>query len=501
MSPKSKYSILIKNSLWGSGSFVLISLVSFFLVPFIVKKLSVEGYGIYILITSLVGFYAILDLGLGSALVKFVAELHEKNEFERLNLYINSTVAFQGLIGLLSSIAIVFFSRNVLNFLKVGEANLQEGTYALNICAFGFLFTFVGGAYRSVLQGLQLYKFTSLMDTFTNLALNILVAVALYMGYGLVGSVVVNVFVACVSLVAYYALVRKRIPTYVVNPLINIKILKNIVSFSLYIFLSKISALFSNYIVRFVISFFLGPAAVTYYTIPSKLVGAIGGISSSGISAIFPFSSQLSAANRGDEIGELFLKSSRVFIATVFPITVFVCLFSNQILTVWMGPEFAQKTWIVLSITAFSSFIGGLSAIPNLITLGQGNSKLIGSFSILTITLYLIFLPLFTKLFGILGTSIALLIASTTVIYYVIFKTTQYTFIRVKDFFNVVLEPHLNAFVLAVLLFPIVVISKNQQPIIILMVGGTLMIFHYVYLMKKEIIPIQNIYDKLFQKQ
>jgi len=339
------------------------------------------------------------------------------------------------------------------------------------------------------------------MDTFTNLALNILVAVALYMGYGLVGSVVVNVFVACVSLVAYYALVKKSIPTYVVNPLINIKILKNIVSFSLYIFLSKISALFSNYIVRFVISFFLGPAAVTYYTIPSKLVGAIGGISSSGISAIFPFSSQLSAANRGDEIGELFLKSSRVFIATVFPITVFVCLFSNQILTVWMGPEFAQKTWIVLSITAFSSFIGGLSAIPNLITLGQGNSKLIGSFSILTITLYLIFLPLFTKLFGILGTSIALLIASTTVIYYVIFKTTQYTFIRVKDFFNVVLEPHLNAFVLAVLLFPIVVISKNQQPIIILMVGGTLMIFHYVYLMKKEIIPIQNIYDKLFQKQ
>lgn len=498
--PRSKYTILIKNSLWGSGSFVFITLISFLVLPFIVKKLSIEGYGVYILITSLVGFYGLLDLGLGNALIKYVAELHEKNEFENLNIYINSTVMFQGFIGLLASVAILFFSKNLLNFLNVGKGNIQEATYALNLCALGFFFTFIGGAYRSVLQGLQLYKFTSLMDSFINLALNIFVAIVLYMGYGLIESILINVLIAFISLIGYLFLVKKNIPHYKVNFFINIKILKDIVNFSFYIFLSKISEIFSNYVIRFVISFFLGPAAVTYYTVPSKLVGALGGISSSGLSAIFPLSSKLSVANDSDEIKNLFLKSSRIFIAIIFPITIFICLFSEPILTLWMGAEFAQQTWLVLSVISFSSFIGGLSAIPNLIILGQGNSKLIGVFSLLTIILYIIFLPILTKLFGIIGASFALLITTMGLIYYVIYKTTKYTYIKVREYYNFVLKPHSGIFLIAIFLFPIVILVKNQQTITILAVGIILMSMHYLYLFKTKIIPLENIYNKLLQK-
>lgn len=495
-----KYSRLIKNALWGSGSFIFITLISFLLLPYIVTKLSIEGYGIYILITSLVGFYGILDLGLGSALIKYVAELYEKSELERLNVYINSTVIFQGFIGVLASVVILFFSKNILNLLNVSKENIQESIYALNLCAIGFFFTFIGGAYRSVLQGLQLYKFTSLMDSFINLSLNIFVAIVLYMGYGLIGCIVINVLVAFMSFVGYYILVKKNIPTYAVNLFINIKILKDIVKFSFYIFLSKISAIFSNYVVRFVISFLLGPAAVTYYTVPSKLIGALGGISSSGLSAIFPFSSQLSVENNSDEIKNLFLKSSRIFVATIFPVTIFVGLFSKQILTIWMGAEFAQQTWLVLSVISFTSFIGGLSAIPNLIILGQGNSKLIGVFSILTIILYIIFLPILTKLFAIIGSSFALLITTLGIIYYVIYKTTKVTHIKIKEYYDVVLKPHSGIFLIAIFIFSIVILIKSQQTIMMLAIGTILMSLHYLYLFKTKIIPLENIYNKLLQK-
>ena len=497
--PNSKYSSLLKNSLWGSGSFIFITLISFLILPFIINKLSIEGYGIYILITSLVGFYGILDLGLGSALIKYVAELYEKNDHKNLNNYINSSVIFQGLIGLLSSIAIMFFSKNIINLLNISQGNDQEATYSLNLCAIGFFFTFIGGAYKAVLQGLQLYKVSSLMDSIINLALNIFVAIVLYMGYGLIGSILINVLVAFISFLGYYVLVKKNLPTYAISIALNVKILKDIVSFSFFIFLSKISNMFSNYIVRFVISFFLGPEAVTYYTVPSKLVGAIGGIASSSISAIFPFSSQLSAANNDAEIKTLFLKSSRIFIAIIFPISFFICIFSRQILTLWMGAEFAKNSWLVLTIICFSSFIGGLSAIPNLIILGRGNSKLIGLFSIFTIILYIISLPLLTKFFGIIGTAIALLITSCGVIYYVIIKTTEYTNININEFLNFVLRPHLNFFILGALLLPVVVINGNQKPIVIFTFGIILMLLHYLFLMRKELIPIKNIYHKLFQ--
>jgi O-antigen/teichoic acid export membrane protein len=164
-----------------------------------------------------------------------------------------------------------------------------------------------------------------------------------------------------------------------------------------------------------------------------------------------------------------------------------------------MGAEFAKNSWVVLTIISFSSFIGGLSAIPNLIILGRGNSKLIGLFSILTIILYIISLPLLTKFFGIIGTAIALLITSCGVIYYVIIKTTEYTKINKSEFLNFVLRPHLNFFILGALLLPVVVINGNQKPIVVFTFGIILMLLHYLFLMRKELIPIKNIYPKLFQ--
>jgi O-antigen/teichoic acid export membrane protein len=496
---KPKYGLLLKNTLWGSGSFIFISLFSFLLLPYIIKKLSIEGYGIYILITSLVGFYGILDLGLGSALIKYVAELHEKNDFERLNIYINSTVIFQGIIGLLSSSAIIFYSKNILNLLNVSKTNFTETTFALNLCALGFLFTFIGGAYRSVLQGLQLYKYTSIMDTLVNLALNLFVALILFMGYGLIGSIIINVIVAFLTFAGYYILVKINVPSYSVSLFINIKVLKDIIHFSFFIFLSKISAIFSNYIVKFIISFFLGPAAVTYYTVPSKLVGAVGGISSSGLSSIFPFSSQLNTCSNNYEIKELFLHSAKLYLMIILPIVILIVLFSKQILTIWVGKEFAERAWIVLSIIAFSSCVGSLSTIPNLIILGMGNSKLIGIFSFITITLYAVFVPTLTEIFGINGAALALLLTSLVVIYYVIAKTTKYIKSSIQEYAKIVLMPNKSIIIVILFLFPIAFVIKLWPIIISLAIGVIIILLYYLYLIKYGLIPYKRLCKSIFQ--
>ena len=229
-------------------------------------------------------------------------------------------------------------------------------------------------------------------------------------------------------------------------------------------------------------------------------MGALGGISSGAISAIFPYSSQLNVTNSGDEIKKLFLQSSRIFTAILFPLVVFISLFSYQILTIWMGKEFAHDAWFVLSVISFSSLIGSLSAIPNLIILGIGNSKLLGIFSLITIILYIIFIPILTKLFGINGTAIALLLTSAGVIYYVIIKTTEHIHIKVKEYYYVVLKPHTGILFIAIVLFPVIMMMKNQHTLMTISIGVILVFLHYFYLIKLKIIPIEYIYNKLFQK-
>lgn len=337
------------------------------------------------------------------------------------------------------------------------------------------------------------------MDTLVNLALNLFVALILFMGYGLIGSIIINVIVAFLTFAGYYILVKINVPSYSVSLFINIKVLKDIIHFSFFIFLSKISAIFSNYIVKFIISFFLGPAAVTYYTVPSKLVGAVGGISSSGLSSIFPFSSQLNTCSNNYEIKELFLHSAKLYLMIILPIVILIVLFSKQILTIWVGKEFAERAWIVLSIIAFSSCVGSLSTIPNLIILGMGNSKLIGIFSFITITLYAVFVPTLTEIFGINGAALALLLTSLVVIYYVIAKTTKYIKSSIQEYAKIVLMPNKSIIIVILFLFPIAFVIKLWPIIISLAIGVIIILLYYLYLIKYGLIPYKRLCKSIFQ--
>jgi len=494
------YKRLILNSIWGSGSFVFITLISFLILPFIVQKLDVSGYGIYILITSLVGYYGILDLGLGNALIKYVSEFYEKKDFINLNLYINSTIVFLSFIGIVTTILSVYFSNGILQFLNINSDQLEISKLSIRIAAIGFFFTFLSSGCKSVLQGLQLFKITSLVDSFNILILNILLMITLSLGYGLLGAIIVNVFIAIFTFIIFFVYLKRNLLPYKFSLLIDIKIIKKIFDFSFYVLLSKLSNIFAVYIVRFVIAFFLGPIAVTYYTVPSKLVGAIGGISSSAITTIFPFTSQMEANGNENEIRKMFLKGAGLFTALTLPVILFTIIFSQPILAVWMGYDFAENSWMVLSIITFSGFIGSLSAIPNLIILGKGNSKLIGLFSVVTVALYIIFMPLLTKYFGIIGASISLLISSLGVIILVIKKTTYFINLSIKEYYNSVIRPHVIFFVIAICLFVLIRYLQHLNGYILIGIGFLMMSLQYVTYFFNNTIPLKIILERINNK-
>lgn len=494
---KNKYTSLIKNSLWGSSSFLFITAVSFLILPFIIKKLTVEGYGIYVLATSLIGYFGILDFGLGFALVKFVSEFKEKNEYDFLNLYINSVIIFQFLVGFAASWTIYFFAKEITHLLNVSKFNTESTIQALRICSFGFFFTFVAGAYKSALQGLQLYKFTSIIDSISNLVLNFSILIILYHGYGLVGAIVANVVTTLIVLFIYIITFSLKEKEYRFILKVHFGALRQIFSFSSFVFLSQISNIFSTYIVRFVITIFLGPSAVTYYVVPSKIIGAVGGLASNAINVVFPFTSQMNVRDDKEGINKLFIEGSSIFTSLIIPIIMLIVLFSYPILLVWMGEEFAEQAWLVLSIITFSGFLGSLSTIPNLLLLGQGNSHLIGIFSIITIFTYTIFLPVFTKYFGIIGTALALLIASSTIIYYVLLKSTQFHGINLVHYLKMVLGPHIIPLVLLFVLFTLTLILDIKLNLFSLIIGISVMSFYYFYLFKNEIIPLKKVLNSI----
>jgi O-antigen/teichoic acid export membrane protein len=483
---KIKTHTLAKNAAFNSGSFVFISLVALIITPFIVKNLTIEGYGIYILLTSVFGYYGIFDLGLGQGLIKFVSEYQATKDYKRLNSAINSIFWTQFILGALMSILLVLFASEIVAVFHVSPVNYSITVIALKISAIGFFFSMLSATFSSVLIGLQRYDITSITDSTINFTLNILVLIISFLKYGLQGVVIVTVISSIISFIVYCIILHFKLPQYKIYFLLDFSILKQFLAFSGNIFLSKLSSIFANYIVRFVVSFFLGPSAVTYYVIPSKLLGAYGGVLSSAANTLFPFTSNLAANGKNSDIKTLFLKASSLFVAFSLPISMFIAIFSKGILTLWMGRDFAENSWMVLSILSISSTIGGFSAVPNLIILGMGNSKLIGIFSMITVVLYIVFLPLFTKYFGINGASCSLLLTSLIVISYVIMKTNEYVEVKFSEYWNTVFSVHILPAFLFLLTGFIVLFASDTHYLVALLIGGALVLSYFYFLYNKK---------------
>ena len=65
---------LLRNILSNWAGFLVEACVAFYLSPFVIHTLGDTSYGIWILLTSLTGYFGLLNLGLRPAINKYVAE-------------------------------------------------------------------------------------------------------------------------------------------------------------------------------------------------------------------------------------------------------------------------------------------------------------------------------------------------------------------------------------------------------------------------------------------
>lgn len=465
---------------------MFISLVGLIITPLLVANFGIEQYGIYILVTSIFGYYGIFDLGMGQGLIKFVAEYNSTDATHELNDAVNSIFTFQLMMGFVLSGSIVIFSKNIVHLLNVSAVFYDESVTALKIATIGFFFSMLAATYSSAIKGLERFGGVTVVDSISNLFLNVFLLIIVMQHFGIKEAVWANVLIATVQLIAYAMLFKRHKNSYRFGLKFNVPIIKKFLSFTLYLFLSKISGILSKYGVRFIISFFLGPSAVTLFVIPSKLLGAIGGVLSSAAGALFPYTSRLAVLGKKNEIKRSFVKSNIIFASISIPISIFVIIYSKPIMTLWMGAEFAADSWLILSILTLSSLIGSFTAIPLHVILGLGKSKLVLLFSTFIVTSYLIFLPLLTKTLGVHGAAIAMLLTASLNIGLVMIKTTRAIGVGLLDFFNNVYRIHILPILSLMISVVLYHVFFNQGYMAELLFGTVIVGCYYIFLLKKK---------------
>lgn len=453
---------VVRNGLFNASGWFVTVLLSIISTPYFVSKLTLEGYGVYVLLTGLVGYYNLLDLGLGQAVVKFVAEYSAKGERTELNRSINAALTVQIILGLIGSVVGIVFADPFLNLLNVPSALHQAGLTGLYACAGGFLVTMFTSTFSSVLNGLQRYDITAKTNITMNSSLVVCIAAALYSGFGLQEAIFLTVAFALLTGIVYFILLKRLLIDWRPSLQFSFSELKKLFSFSGFMFVSQISNLFSSYLVRVVISVILGPAAVTLYVIPAKLVGAFGGLLSSGFSVLFPAASALGAVGDREKIRRGFVESSKLFASLSVPILLLLSLFAEPVLAIWMGSDFAREGWVILRLISLAGLVGSLTTVPNSMTLGLGHSRIVAYFSILTLLSYLVSLPLLTLSLGVRGTAWAMLVSTIPGVLLMLFEAKRIFGVRPFDYVHQAFGFHLTPFAISMLAIAVTLVPINQ---------------------------------------
>lgn len=163
---------------------------------------------------------------------------------------------------------------------------------------------------------------------------------------------------------------------------------------------------FMVYLDRFAIGAVISVAAVAYYATPYEMATKLWILSGALIASLFP----AFAAGNNDDVNhsiQLLRKSITAIFVFIFPIVLVMVTFSQEILTIWLGRDFADQSALVLQWLAAGVLINSVAHIVSTMIQGRGRPDLTAKIHLLELIFYLPFLWWVLTRHGIAGAAAA----------------------------------------------------------------------------------------------
>jgi O-antigen/teichoic acid export membrane protein len=351
-------------------------------VPLVVDGLGNAGYGLYALVTAIVGYFAIVDINVTAGSVKYIAEFNARGEPARVAETIVFGVAVYTLLGVAGAALLLLGARElVTRVFQVPAPLVEEAVAALRVAAPGFVVGQLQAYLQSVPQSLMRYDISARFEMLFGSALPVLTVLVLLQGYGLVEVIGLRVAAGALHCLLLWRAVKLLLPGFAWRwP--GAAVRGRLLGFSAWSFLSRIAALSYAYADKLIIGALAGVTALAWYTVAATLAGRVLGLSYRLAGVFFPAASALAAGGELARLDRMYVKATRYLVFVNGAILVLVAVFAHPILRYWLDPEFARHGAPVLALMALAQFVDSLTSLPSLVTDGMGHPRVTGSFAL-----------------------------------------------------------------------------------------------------------------------
>lgn len=402
-----------KGTIWNLIGNVLPLLVGVLCIPYLVKHIGLESFGVLTLIWTLIGYFSIFDFGIGRALTFSVSNMKLDIDTQNLFRSVNSGLKLLLITGLIGGLILGILSKKLGYSWLNTNLNLRSETfYSILIASLAIPFTTYTSGIKGILEGYEDFKIVNILKLLLGV-LNFILPVfcVLFIGNSLIYIVISLVITRILILVLHIVYLDKRIKIckIIFSKNLNKKIDNKILQFGAWMTLSNIISPLMVNADRFFISYVLGASVVAYYTIPFDIVIRFLILPASLTSVLFPRFTSLLHTNMKETIN-LYKKSLFTIFKLMIVLTILIIIFSYLGLKIWINQEVALRSYKLLIILSIGVFFNSLAQIPHSLIQAAGKVKLTSLLHVLEFIIYIILLIILLKNFGLIGASIAFVI-------------------------------------------------------------------------------------------
>jgi O-antigen/teichoic acid export membrane protein len=437
-------------------------------IPFYIKLLGAESYGLIGIFAMLQGVLSILDMGLSATVTRELARLSalSNNAQETRNFVRSLEIIYWVLAFLIGLIVVVMAPIFAHYWISANEFSSQTIEEVIRVMGFALALQWPASFYSGGLVGLQ-----------RQITLNgINIAISTLRG---VGAVLILLFYASTIQVFFYWQIIisvinsfglafylwRAIPRSAQRPTFEKKLVIDIWKFAAGISgITVLSTIFTQ-LDKIILSRLLPLHIFAYYTIASIVAMNLIRLVTPVFTAVYPRFTQFVELNEQKNLIDLYHKSSQFISVLILPVAFIVAMFSHEILLLWTQDlEVARESYLTLSILILGTSIFGLLHIPYALQLANGWTKLSFYTNLIALIFYIPMLIFMAYRFGALGAAISWLLLNVMEMVVPIYFMHK-KLLRTEKWFwyrNDILSPLIMSFTISGIFRLIITESESQ---------------------------------------
>jgi O-antigen/teichoic acid export membrane protein len=364
------------NMVSGVITMLLRMVILFLSYPLYIGLLGYETYGIWIVLSTVLSFSQLGELGIGEATTKFVAEAYGQKNVDDVNKYVVSSQAILLVSGLILCTIIVVLRDQIVDLFNLAGGARDTALSVLPYVGALSIYVFIVHISTAALSGLgrmDLANYIELLGRLISLGLSLFL---LWMNRGIMALIIANAvayfLVHMASMVAAWRIVRLA---PFCSGALSLLACKRLLRYGSGVLGITVLSMMSDPFNKIVVTRYVGLSSVVLYEIATRTGAQIKAVCNPALRALMPEVSRLGGVETRDaltRVKKINRKTAKFMLLGMGPIYVVMLHCARPVLELWLRHSFNDALPSMFRIVLTASYVNLLGGPAYYTLMGLG---------------------------------------------------------------------------------------------------------------------------------